>query len=182
MKHKHHIIPKHIGGSDDPENLVELTVEEHAEAHRKLFEEHGRWQDKIAWKMLSGQIGKEEGSREARILYMSGDKNPMRRSESMEKRKQTMKSRGIGPWNKGKTKEEHSGLQKLSEYNKLYREQGRLPNIGDFVRGTKFSEEHKNSLRESAKKVKKIFCDHCGGEFRPANFARWHGINCQKSK
>ena len=26
MKHKHHIIPKHKGGTDDPSNLVELTV------------------------------------------------------------------------------------------------------------------------------------------------------------
>ena len=58
--HKHHIIPKHMGGTDDPSNLVELTVEEHAEAHRKLFEEHGRWQDELAWKGLAKIIGKEE--------------------------------------------------------------------------------------------------------------------------
>ena len=31
--HKHHIIPKHIGGTDDPSNLVDLTIEEHAEAN-----------------------------------------------------------------------------------------------------------------------------------------------------
>ena len=60
MKHKHHIIPKHMGGTDDPSNLVELTIEEQAEAHRKLFEEHGHWQDELAWKGLSGQIGAEE--------------------------------------------------------------------------------------------------------------------------
>jgi hypothetical protein len=57
QKHKHHIIPKHIGGTDSPDNIVELTIEEHAEAHRKLFEEHGRWQDEIAWKSLSGMLG-----------------------------------------------------------------------------------------------------------------------------
>lgn len=59
--HRHHIIPKHIGGSDDPANLIELSIEEHAKAHKKLWEECGRWQDKLAWQMLSGQIGKEEG-------------------------------------------------------------------------------------------------------------------------
>lgn len=26
MKHKHHIIPKHAGGTDDASNIVELTV------------------------------------------------------------------------------------------------------------------------------------------------------------
>ena len=60
MKHKHHIIPRHAGGSDDPSNIIEVTVEEHAEAHRKLYEEHGRWQDRVAYLALSGQIGKEE--------------------------------------------------------------------------------------------------------------------------
>ena len=37
-KHKHHIIPRHAGGSNDPDNSVYLTVEEHAEAHKKLYE------------------------------------------------------------------------------------------------------------------------------------------------
>lgn len=60
IKHKHHIIPKHAGGSDDPSNLVELTIEEHAEAHRLLFLEHGRWQDELAWKGLAGLIGHDE--------------------------------------------------------------------------------------------------------------------------
>ena len=41
MKHKHHIIPKHMGGTDDPSNLIELSVEEHAEAHKVLFEKYG---------------------------------------------------------------------------------------------------------------------------------------------
>ena len=59
MKHLHHILPRHMGGSNDPSNLVELTVEEHAEAYRKLYEEHGRHQDKRAWlglaKIMTGE-------------------------------------------------------------------------------------------------------------------------------
>ena len=48
-----------MGGSDDPENLIELTIEEHADAHRILFEKYGKIEDYWAWKGLSGQIGKE---------------------------------------------------------------------------------------------------------------------------
>lgn len=70
MKHKHHIIPKHMGGSDDPENIIELTIEEHAEAHKILYGKHGRWQDYYAWKGLSSQIGKEQLIRE--ILLNAG--------------------------------------------------------------------------------------------------------------
>jgi len=65
-KHKHHIRPRHTGGTDAPSNLVELTVVEHAEAHRLLFEEEGRWQDRVAWMGLSGMIGREEVIRQSK--------------------------------------------------------------------------------------------------------------------
>ena len=31
--HRHHIVPKHMGGEDIKENIVYLTPEEHALAH-----------------------------------------------------------------------------------------------------------------------------------------------------
>lgn len=55
MKHKHHIIPKHMGGSDDPTNIIELTVEEHSQAHLKLYEQYGKKEDLCAYYMLSGK-------------------------------------------------------------------------------------------------------------------------------
>jgi hypothetical protein len=57
--HKHHIVPKH--------DLVTLTIQEHAEAHRILFEQYNRWQDRIAWLTLSGQIDSAEAARLSRI-------------------------------------------------------------------------------------------------------------------
>lgn len=60
MKHKHHILPKRLGGTDDSSNLIELTIEEHAEAHRVLYEQYGQWQDRLAYLGLLGMIGREE--------------------------------------------------------------------------------------------------------------------------
>ena len=60
MIHKHHIIPKHMGGTDDPENLVKLTVEDHAIAHKELYEKYGKQEDKVAWLALSGQAKHKE--------------------------------------------------------------------------------------------------------------------------
>ena len=37
---KHHIIPKCVGGSDDMDNLVSLTPEEHYVAHQLLVKIH----------------------------------------------------------------------------------------------------------------------------------------------
>lgn len=49
-----------MGGTDDPSNIVELTPEEHADAHKILFEKHGRWQDYVAWQGLAGLAKKSE--------------------------------------------------------------------------------------------------------------------------
>ncbi len=67
MKHRHHIIPRHAGGTDDPSNLVLLTLEEHIAAHKALFEEHGRWQDRVAYQAMSGMIGREEAILQTQI-------------------------------------------------------------------------------------------------------------------
>lgn len=70
--HKHHIIPKHMGGTDDPTNLVKLTVQEHAKAHRILYEKYGHWQDYAAWIGLSKQIPSLEVIRYVQRMSMLG--------------------------------------------------------------------------------------------------------------
>lgn len=101
-KHLHHCIPKHAGGTNDPSNLVELTVEEHAEAHRLLYEKYGRWQDKLAWKSLIGCIGKEEiQSEAARQSIMSRERN----SEEWKKGWETRRKNGWKPLEETKKKQ-----------------------------------------------------------------------------
>tara|TARA_R110000868_G_scaffold118360_1_gene313943 strand:+ start:46 stop:558 length:513 start_codon:yes stop_codon:yes gene_type:complete len=68
MKHKHHIIPKHMGGTNDPSNLIELTVEEHGNAHKLLWEQHGLKQDWLAWQGLTGLISKQDLLHELFVL------------------------------------------------------------------------------------------------------------------
>jgi len=72
MEHNHHIIPKHMGGDDSEENLVRLSIEEHALEHKKLWEKYGYQEDYIAWRGLSGLMTKEELVKE--VLKMAGRK------------------------------------------------------------------------------------------------------------
>jgi len=67
MLHKHHIIPRYMGGTDDPSNLVELTIEQHAEAHRKLYEHYGNWQDYVAWQGLAKLDENFDAAKEAML-------------------------------------------------------------------------------------------------------------------
>ena len=179
LKHKHHIIPKHAGGTDCSENIIELTVEEHADAHRTLWEEHQRWQDYVAWKALSSKISCEEA---VRLSQKNADKTWMRTEEGKQKlRDRWAKRRKTGkdtPWNKGLTKNDHPSIMKLSEVNLKNREEGKLINIGDIVRGTKFSEDHKNKLSKKASQRNKIVCQKCKNSFTPGMFSRWHGDKC----
>ena len=97
--HKHHIIPKHMGGSDDLSNLIELTVEEHAEAHRMLWEEHGNEYDRIAWLSLTKQID----CAEARILsVIERNKNRTISDETKKKLSKKMKDYFSVPDNRQK--------------------------------------------------------------------------------
>lgn len=50
----HHILPKHAGGDDSEENLVNLTYREHTLAHRLLYKIHGRDGDYLAYRLMSG--------------------------------------------------------------------------------------------------------------------------------
>ena len=49
-----------MGGTDEPSNLKKVTVEEHAQAHKELYEKYGHWQDKLAWQGLSKIIDSKE--------------------------------------------------------------------------------------------------------------------------
>ena len=91
MYHKHHIIPKHMGGSNDNSNLIELTVEEHADAHLQLNKKHNKIEDYYAYMALSGQISSDDARREVCRHRMTID-NPMKNSSTVEKAKKSKMS------------------------------------------------------------------------------------------
>ena len=93
--HKHHIVPKHMGGTDDPSNIIELTVEKHAEAHRKLFEQYGHWQDEVAWKGLSKMITKTDAIRFAQSKPNIGNKRWLGKKHSQETKNKIAKKLAI---------------------------------------------------------------------------------------
>jgi hypothetical protein len=84
----HHIIPKHMGGNNEPDNLILLTFREHIIIHFLLWKIHNRIGDKLMCLMRSNQ---KEESQELRVKMAveknrtsglgfknwSGDKHPM---------------------------------------------------------------------------------------------------------
>lgn len=187
MKHKHHIIPRHVGGADSDENIIELSIEEHAEAHRKLFEEFGRWQDECAYKMLTKLITVDEARQEA---SRRGKEEMMKDPSRVEAARQARikgvldwYAHGARPWNAGllfRENPENEGLKKLSNAVKKQAREGNFSCIGDWARGKIFTEKHRANLSKRAYARKKIRCEHCNQEHVPGMYARWHGNKCKE--
>jgi len=196
MKHKHHIIPKHIGGTDDPNNLVELTVEEHADAHRLLYEQYGRLQDKRAWLGLAKIMTGEE------II------DEILRSPKTEDHKQKIAKALKGrpaPWAvgnknaavlKGRPRTEET-KKKIAD-SKVGKERPDMfgNNYATALKGRKKTEEHKQAVIDAlnSQEVKdkisaswanrpKVKCPHCSKEGTQGhNMKRYHFDNCKERK
>jgi len=156
--HSHHIIPKHIGGSNDPSNLIELTVEEHAEAHRVLYEEHGRWQDHIAWKALSGQIDKQEIIKTMQSL---ANKGRVRTEEQKAHLREVRKKQDSSGWN-------------WSEESRKAKSEA----VKGIPRPKESNAKTSKALSGIAKP--KVKCPHCGKEGGAPQMRQWHFDNCKR--
>jgi hypothetical protein len=144
MKHIHHIIPKHMGGTDDLSNLIELTVKEHAEAHRLLYEQHGHWQDYCAWQALSGRLGQEEILRMKQGMANKGKKRSpdtiAKMKESCRLRTERQRADGTLERANKKRSESHTGKKKSAEH---------IANWSSSRKGHNVSEETREKIRKT---------------------------------
>jgi hypothetical protein len=175
-----------MGGTNDPENIQLLTVEEHAEAHRKLYEKHGKFEDYLAWKGLIGQISKQDILKE---IYRKNGKNWSKNNI------------GKTSWNKGLTKENDDRVKKYSKTlkgrdfseqhkNALKKSKSTTENMGKYER----TEETKNKLRKAAQKQfneearkkhsdimkRRRQCVYCGMESNLSNVTRHEKVCSQR--
>lgn len=176
--HKHHIIPRHAGGTDDSNNLVLLTVEEHAEAHRLLYEEHGRLQDFYAWKGLAGQIDMDEEriniyqemiTEKTRQRVANGTHHLLKRADGTSHASDRVENgtyHMLGGEIQGRTSRRRvaDGTHNWLGDGSLQRSiQGRLV------------EEGTHHFQHKVKRE----CSHCNKLFDAGNYTRYHGDKCK---
>ena len=193
---KHHVIPRHLRGTcplldliiNDKSNLIALTVPEHAEAHRVLYEEYGRWQDELAWLTISGRIGKEE----IQVLISSengkkcrGRKKPPRTEEHRKNLSLAAKGRKLTVETKKKmslakkgkkmppfTEEHKKKLSLAGKGRKVTEETRKKQSLAN--KGRKLTEETKKNLSLANKGVilPKSPCPRCGRLLDAGNMPR----------
>jgi hypothetical protein len=86
--HKHHIIPRYKGGTDAQENLVEVTITQHAMFHYCNYQLWGNAEDHLAWRSLSGQLNVDEIKIEVMKL---GSKKALQVQKELRKNKEYRK-------------------------------------------------------------------------------------------
>ena len=150
--HRHHIVPLHAGGSDDASNIAMLTVEEHAEAHRLLYEQHGRWQDRIAWLGLSGIIGHEDAVRQVQAESRRGKRHSEETKKKMsDAAKQRHKEKPFSQESKAKMAVSRSGANNPMA-GKIFSDVHRQ-RLSASLKGRKFTPEWCENIAKGKRKA-----------------------------
>ena len=158
---RHHITPRHVGGTDEDENFTYLTHREHIIAHWLLWKIHKRDEDKSAWKLMKGMtywpIRKNAVvSAETRRKMSEAKKGKKRSAEARKRISEGKKGKKRGPHSE-EAKKRMSEAHKGKKRGPLSEEQKRK--ISEALKGKSKSEETKKKLSE-AKKGKKLSEEH----------------------
>jgi hypothetical protein len=206
-KERHHVIPRCMGGTDDKDNLVDLTAREHFIVHKLLVEIypdnmklfHAYW---MMCNMKSNNqnrnynIGNREYER-LRIKFSETNSKIMKGHVVSEKTRQLISKSQTGEknsmYNKNHTPESIQKIReaKIGEKNSFYGkthtpetiQKLREINLGKIVSEKtrqKISEANKGKISPMKGIVKsKIACPHCSKQCDPGNAAKYHFNNCK---
>jgi len=152
-----------MGGTDDSKNLITITIEQHAEEHRILYEKYNKWEDYIAWKSLSKQINPSDASKLAHIIgsYKGG---------------YAKKPNKVPAWNKldcycvGCRKKIKPSSPHIKCVQKAF-------NLEPTKNSSYFSSEY-GKLKANQNNSMSI-CPHCNKEGQYRAMKRWHFDRCK---
>lgn len=181
----HHILPKCLNGTDNPNNLVLLTAKEHYVCHKLLTFIFPNNKIYHAFHLMTTS-GKNLKYSSNDYLYAKELKSLAMINNNPSKNTKVAKKIGLG--NKGKkvseeakkkmslSKKGHSvSKNTILKINKTKKERGIIP----WMVGKKHKNESISKLKNSLKKVPNKQCEFCGIITIPGNYVRWHGNNCK---
>lgn len=126
---RHHIVPRHAGGTNNKENLIKLSLKDHILAHKIRYEVYGSQYDLSACNYMTGQSaeakkiicaangakskGRKLTEEHKRKLSKPGKLNPFHGKTHTEEVKKRIREKAIGrKWSK-KAREKLSKTLKL---------------------------------------------------------------------
>jgi len=202
---RHHIVPKSMGGSNDSENLVELTAREHYIAHWLLYKVYKTKEMACAWNATTMD---RDGSRKltsrqferARIIAsenMKGENHPCWGVKLSEERKKAVgdfhRGKKMSDETRAKMSDSQTGSKASDEARKKIGDVHRGKKVSNETRkkmsesriklGIKLSDEDKERIRERSIKIsnREAECPHCKLVSKNSpTFRKYHFDNCNK--
>tara|TARA_R110000772_G_scaffold53243_1_gene121895 strand:- start:68 stop:874 length:807 start_codon:yes stop_codon:yes gene_type:complete len=105
LMHKHHIIPRYMGGTDDVQNLVEVSITQHAMFHYCNYQLWNNIEDYVAWRGLSHQVSEAEFLIEKfKIFGKIGSDRLREKLKNNPQLREKIKNKQIESWNKNREK------------------------------------------------------------------------------
>jgi hypothetical protein len=196
-KEKHHIIPKCMKGSNNKDNLAELTAKEHFICHRLLVEIYPNNKKLIF--ALWGMCNQNKDGNRYKVSSRSYSQARIKFSESIKGYKHPPRSEKskllLSIAKKGKTYKElygDAGIKKAEAHAKamsgrIHSEETKMK-IGNSNRGRKRTEADKEKMRVPKSKShrlaltgpkQRVTCPHCNKEGGINNMYRYHFNNCK---
>ena len=195
----HHIIPHSLGGSDDPDNLVDLTAREHFICHwllTKMYTGEARGKMINAMYMMRAESPHQkryeskitgriyETLREEYSRYIS--KLNTGRIQPPEEKQRQLKAqigRKRAPFSeewRAKLSAAKSGINN-NRYGVEVSEETRKK-ISERAKGRKYSAEtvEKRAAKIRGSKRERLTCPHCGTDSAVNTYPRWHGDQCKE--
>lgn len=180
---QHHVVPRCIGGSDDPGNLVRLTAEEHFVAHQLLA------------KIYPNNVGLIFA-----VLAMGARINNKKYGWVRRQFAEKMRTIDRSGWQSSKYRSDEHKKKIAESIKKSWESQERKTSQSAAMKGRKFSQDHKNklSLAKKGKKLsdevreamarsrigrkvtwKTVICPHCQKSGGTPNMKRYHFDKCK---
>ena len=141
-KHRHHVQPKHLGGSDDTSNIELMDPVKHAELHALRFiEGDDRWFCAMqeGWKHLDPRLQEE-------VRQCMSSRNVMKNPDVVRRMMETREERGHNDAARGRMLQENP-MKRPEIAAKVSAAKKGQPSSR---RGTTLSEEIKEKLRQAA--------------------------------
>ena len=133
--HQHHLIENKDGQRFRTDTTIPLSVKEHADIHKRYYETWGFHEDYVAWKTLSGQIGKEELFIETSRIGGLNNKGKKKTREHAEK---------ISQANKG----QNASFPKLTNEQREKHRQGCMGNKNFDINKPGVRQNYSNGMKE----------------------------------
>lgn len=195
-KEVHHIVPRSLGGTDEKNNLVQLTAREHFICH---------------WLLVKMTTGKDRGKMINAMYMMQAESSHQKRYKSkitsrVYEKLRTEYSSYISKKNKGRIQPPEEKAKQIAaitgrkrepfsqewkdnlsknhksknpNYNTSHSEETRRK-MSEKAKGRKYSAEtiEKRAAKARGRKRTKLTCPHCSKDIAVNTYSRWHGDNC----